>query len=188
MFNQDLLLIDLESTGLDVRKHELIEIAAIRLDKKTLKEKQRFESYIKPTNWRKRDPEAMAVNNIKYEQLAAAPSLKAVLQKFTKTFSPNSVILSHYGGNMDVIFLDAAYKKSGLKYPYDHHTFNIWVMCYAYMAKIAKLNSRKRFSGFHLEDVAEHFKISVPENRHTALADCLLEAEVLRKVLKAFGL
>ncbi len=186
MFNKDILLIDLEATGLDVRKHELIEIAAILLDKKTLKEKKRFQSFIKPRQWQKRDAEAMAVNKIPFTQLKNAPSLKTVLKKFTKTFPPSSALLSHYGGNMDVIFLDSAYKQSGMVYPYDHHTFNIWVACYIYMARKNKLHSRKRFSGFHLEDIAKHFKIAAPTDRHTALADCLYEADVLREVMKAF--
>ena len=33
-FKKDLLLIDLETTGLDAGKHEIIQIAAILLDKK----------------------------------------------------------------------------------------------------------------------------------------------------------
>src|SRR4051812_14401979 len=38
MFNKDILLLDIESTGTDVTKHEIIQLAAILLDKKTLKE------------------------------------------------------------------------------------------------------------------------------------------------------
>ena len=34
-------MIDMEFTGIDIAKHEIIQIAAIVLDKKTLKEKLR---------------------------------------------------------------------------------------------------------------------------------------------------
>ena len=44
MFNKDLLVLDIESTGTDVTKHEIIQLAGILLDKKTLKEKKVFSN------------------------------------------------------------------------------------------------------------------------------------------------
>ena len=54
-FKKDLLLIDLETTGLEAGRHEIIQVAAVLLDKKTLKEKEAFSSYVKPVNWQRRD-------------------------------------------------------------------------------------------------------------------------------------
>ena len=183
MFKQDLLLIDIESTGVDITKHEMIQLAAILLDKKTLKAKKTFNEFIKPTKWRNRDPEAMAVCNITWDQVKDAPDLKTVLRKFDNTFG-NEPVITTYGGNLDIIFFPAHYRKVGKKYPFDYHTFNIWPLCYVYMAKKKKLTNKKRATGFSLEDVAKHFKIPVPTNRHDALADCELEAEVLRHLVK----
>ncbi len=184
MFHKDILIIDVEATGIDYQKNELIELAGVLLDKKTLKEKKHFESFIKPTKWRNRDPEAMAVNKITWEELSKAPSLKTVIQKFEKTFGMN-VILAPYGTIMDTAMLRIAYKKIKMTYKYDYHVFDIWPLCFTYMAKKKMLVNKKRFSGFSLNDIANHFKISVPKNRHTALADCRLEADVLRKLIKA---
>lgn len=184
MFNKDLLLLDIESTGTDVTKHEIIQLAAILLDKKTLKEKKVFSSYIKPRHWAKRDPEAMAVCKITWDQVKDAPSIKAVLQEFNRKFGKN-VIPAHYGGNMDVIFLPAAYRVAGMRYPFEYHTFNMWPICYAYMAKKKKLTNPRRFVGFSLEDIAEHFGIPPEADRHDALGDCRYEAAILRKLLKA---
>ena len=39
-FERDILLIDTEFTGFDIDKHEIIQLAAVLLDKKTLKEKR----------------------------------------------------------------------------------------------------------------------------------------------------
>ncbi len=184
MFNKDILIIDIESTGLDYNKNEIIQLAGILLDKKTLKEKKRFESYIRPNNWSNHDPEAMAVNKISKETLKSAPSLKTVIDKFHKTFGTN-VMLSPYGTIMDTAMLRVAYKKVGRKYNYDYHVFDIWPLCYTYMAKKRLLKNTRRFSGFSLNDVANHFKIKIPTNRHTALADCELQAAVLRKLTRA---
>lgn len=184
MFNKDILIIDVEATGLDYQNNELIELAGVLLDKKTLKEKKHFESFIKPVKWSNRDPESMAVNNITWDQLAKAPSLKTVIQNFEKKFGTN-VIIAPYGTIMDTAMLRVAYKKVGRKYKYDYHVFDVWPLCYLFMAKKKLLVNKKRFSGFSLNDIANYFKIKVPANRHTALADCRLEADVLRKLVKA---
>jgi len=178
-------LFDIEATGLDVRKHEMIELAAILLDKKTLRPKKSFSSLIRPANWKQRSRAAMAVNKISWARLKDAPRLKEVMTQFSEEFSAREVILAYYAGNLDVPFLAAAYEKAGRRFSFDYHTLDIWGLFYVYMAQRRKLASRKSFAGFSLEDIARHFKIAVPKNRHSALADCELEAEVLRAVLKA---
>lgn len=182
MFNKDLLLLDLEMTGTDVSKHEIIQIAAILLDKKTLKEKASFSSYVKPRRWKNRDPEAMAICKISWDEVKGAPNMKTVLSEFVEVFG-KQVIPTNYGGNMDFTFLPAAFKQSKLAYPYEYHTLNIWPLCYLYMAKRKKLTNRKRFVGFTLEEVARDLKVGIPKNRHDAMADCRLEADVLRKLI-----
>lgn len=176
-------MLDIESTGTDVTKHEIIQLAAVLLDKKTLKEKKSFNSFVKPLNWRKRDPEAMAVCNIAWEDVKDAPSIKTVLQKFDKTFGKD-VIPATYGGNLDVIFLPAAYRAAKLKYPFEYHTLNIWPLCYAFMAKKKQLTNRKRFVGFSLEDIGNYLKVPATKARHDALGDCRYQADILRKLLK----
>jgi DNA polymerase-3 subunit epsilon len=183
-FNKDLLLIDIEATGLDAGRHEIIQLAGILLDKKTLKEKEAFSSFVKPTRWKNRDPESMAVNKIVFDQVKDAPNLKSTLEKFNKTFGRN-VILSYYVGIMDITFLQAAYKRAKMKWPFDYHTFNIWSLFYPYLAAKNQLKNKKDFSGFNLGDLVKKFKIKVnKEQLHDALVDCRVEAEVLRKILK----
>ncbi len=183
MFNKDLLVLDIESTGIDVTKHEIIQLAAVQLDKKTLKEKKSFSSFVRPKKWAKRDPEAMAVNSIAWEQVKDAPSLKSVLQKFNRTFGKD-VIPTTYGGNLDIIFLPAAYRSVGMKYPFEYHTFNMWPLFYTFMAMHKQLKNKKRYVGFSLEDTGDFLKVPRQDGRHDALVDCYYEADVLRAVLK----
>ena len=184
MFNKDILMLDIESTGIDVTKHEIIQIAGIILDKKALHEKKSFTSYVRPTNWKGRSAEAMAVNNIGWDELKNAPSLKTVLQQFNKTFGRN-VIPATYGGNLDIVFLPAAYRSAGMKYPFEYHTFNMWPLCYTYMAQRKQLKNKKRFVGFSLEDIGDYLGVKRMPGRHDALGDCLYQAAVLRALLKA---
>ncbi len=185
MFKKDILLFDLECTGLDVTKHEIIQIAAILLDKKTLKQKKSFATYVKPKRWAKRDPEAMSVNKIKWDQLKDAPDMKTVLKQFNQTFG-SDVTPTMYGGNLDIIFFPAAFRSVKMKYPFTvQYTFNLWPLCYFYMAKHKSLNNRKKFAGFTLEDVGKKLGVKKAEGRHDALVDCEYEAEILRGLVKA---
>ncbi len=182
-FKKDLLLIDLETTGLDAQKHEIIQIGAVLLDRKTLKEKEVFSSYSKPAKWKKRDPESMKINGITWENLKGAPSLKEVLGRFSGLCRPENVVLSYYGGPLDMDFLREAYKKAGLKWQFDYHYFNLWAVFYAFLASKNKLRNSKKFTGFSLDDFMKEFKIK-SNSRHDALEDCRIEAEVLRRIVQ----
>jgi len=181
-FKKDILLIDLEFTGIEPGRHEIIQLAAVLLDKKTLKEKKAFDSYIKPKKWKHRDPESMKVNNISFDQVKDAPSLAEVIADFEKLFDPKKVILSYYGGPLDMDFLRAAYKQVKKPFLFDYHYFNLWGVFFAYMAVSGRLKDRKKFAGFSLDDFMEEFKLT-SMSRHDALEDCRIEAEVLRRVI-----
>lgn len=182
-FKKDLLLVDLETTGLDSDRHEIIQIAAVLLDKKTLKEKKVFSSYIRPRNWKRRDLASMKVNKISLSQVKNAPGLKEVLKKFKRIFGKN-IILSYYVGVLDINFLLESFTKSRLLYPFDYHTFNIWGLFFSFLAKKNQLKSKKDFAGFGLESLIKYFKIKPKGNLHNALTDARVEAEILRKIVK----
>jgi DNA polymerase III subunit epsilon len=185
-FHKDILLIDTEFSGFDFpKRHDLLQIAAVLLDKKTLKEKESFNIFVKPTHWKTRDPESMAVNKITWDMVKDAPSLKEAIKKFDAAFSKN-VIQAFYVGYNDKRILMEAYKKAGVKWQFDYHYFDLWPLCYAYLAKRNMLNSKKDFAGFGLESMIKIFKIKIDENKmHDALVDCRLEAEILRKVINS---
>src|SRR5579863_4841719 len=112
-FNKDILLIDTEFSGFDLQKHQLLQLAAVLLDKKTLKEKKYFNSYIRPDQalWKLRNLESMKVNGISLEKIKNAPKLKDVIKKFDRTFGHN-VIQAFYVGFNDKRFLLQAYHKA----------------------------------------------------------------------------
>lgn len=181
-FSKDILLIDIEATGIDIAKHEMIQLAAIRLDKKTLKEKAAFSSFIRPLRWKTRQPEAMAVNKITFDMVKGASLAKDVVKEFRAMFPAKDVILANYGGILDITFLRKTFEHAGLAYEYDYHVFNLWGLCYAYLAKHGKFTNKKKFAGFGLEDFGRMFRLS--SQTHDALDDCRLEADVLRQILK----
>lgn len=184
-FKRDILLIDTEFSGFDVpKKHDLLQIAAVLLDRKTLKEKKSFNVYIKPAKWKTRDPQSMAVNKITWDMVKAAPTLKQAVKKFNRAF-PSNVIQAFYVGYNDKRILSDAYKRAGVKWPFDYHYFDLWAFFFAVLAKKNQLKSKKDFAGFGLESLIKMFKIKIDKKQmHNALVDCRLEADILRKILK----
>lgn len=180
-FKKDLLIVDLETTGLDASRHEIIQIGAILLDRKTLEEKEAFSSFVKPTAWPRRDRASMAVNKIVYDQVKSAPTLSVALAQFNQLFNPGQVILSYYGGPLDMDFLRAAYFKTKIAWKFDYHYLNLWGVFYAFLAARGQLKNSKKFAGFSLEDLMKRFRIK-SSKRHDALEDCRVEAEILRKI------
>ena len=183
-FKKDILLIDTEFSGFNIEKHELLQLAGVLLDRKTLKEKKVFSSFMRPTRWQHRDPECMAVNKISHAMVKDAPSLKQVINLFNKTFG-HDVILAAYVGYNDKRFLLDAYRKTKTKWQFDYHYFDLWGLFYGFLAKKNLLKSKKDFAGFGLEYLIQRLKIKTNKSQlHDALVDCRVEAEVLRKVLK----
>jgi DNA polymerase-3 subunit epsilon len=184
-FNKDILLIDTEFSGFNFpKKHDLLQIAAVLLDKITLKEKKSFNIYVRPSHWKTRDLESMAVNKISWEMVKDAPKLKDAIKKFDAAF-PKNVIQAFYVGYNDKRILIEAYKQAGVKWQFDYHYFDLWALFYGLLAKKNQLKSKKDFAGFGLEYLIKKLKIKIDENKmHNALVDCRLEAEILRRVIK----
>ena len=183
-FKKDILLIDSELTGLDAEKHGLVQLAAVLLDRKSLKEKSYFNSYIRPKRWRVRDPEAMKVNGLKWDVLKNAPPLAEVVRAFAKRFNGRKVLLAAYVGWIDKRFLLKAFEKSGVKWPFDYHYLDVWSLAYGAWGRRGKLKNRREFAGFNLEDLLKEYQIKLAGSHHDALFDCRAEAEVLRRVVK----
>ena len=184
-FKRDILLIDTEFSGFDVpKKHDLLQIAAVLLDKKTLQEKKYFSSYAKPRHWKNRDSDSMKVNKITWDMVKDAPTVEQAVRKFNRAF-PHNVIQAFYVGYNDKRILLDAYKQTGINWPFDYHYFDLWALFYGYLAKKNQLTSKKDFAGFGLEYLIKVLKINIDKNQmHNALVDCRLEAEVLRKIIK----
>jgi DNA polymerase III epsilon subunit-like protein len=185
MFTRDLVIFDTETTGVDVAQHEIMQIAAIRLDKSTLQETDRFTSYCKVTRWENRSLESMQMTGIAEETLKDAPDMSVVLEQFERKFPQADIFLTAYNLVFDYVFLLDAYRKLGKTIPYDPHGIDIWPLAYFYWCQTPNhpINPNKPW-GFSLADIASMLGIRPEGKFHDALTDCRVEAEVLRLLLK----
>ena len=178
-----LLIFDVESTGTDVMKYDICEIGAIITDR-TFNYVSEFSSLVKPLS-DLREEEAMQVHNIKEEDLANAPELNKVLDRFEK-FVLNSlnsdlginnpyltlVMLSSWS-YFDMSFLISSYKKINREFPYsmkhlDLKSIAVW--------KMAQLNKNTTGGVYTFMK-----KLGlVPLEFHSALADAKMEFSIIK--------
>ena len=92
-FSKDILLIDFETTGLDLKKSLPIQLGAVLLDKQSLKEKDSFLSYIKQdvSNMPK---ESFDVHGITQGILNSAPMEEDVIEIFLSKFGTEIYLAS----------------------------------------------------------------------------------------------
>ncbi len=164
-------IFDIETTGLDPRKgHRIIEIAGVRVENGEILRERTFESFINPE--REIPLEAKQINKISDELVANAPTIDVVLPQFLE-FATGSILLAH-NAQFDFGFLQSE-KES----------------CWGYIELPECLCSMRLSQNLYprefrhnLDMICRRFNLVHPqENRHRALADALLTAEaVLRMV------
>ena len=98
-YNQNIVVLDLETTGLDSQEDEIIEIGAVKIRNDIVLEE--FEMLIKPKN--KIPLGATAINGITNEMVAKSPSIKKVLPEFLR-FIDNAILVAH-NADFDLRFL-----------------------------------------------------------------------------------
>ena len=119
------IAIDLETTDLDPKKGDIIQIGAIVINE-DFTTGETFNSYIKPLS-DYRNPRAMEVNGISEETLATAPSSVWGLELF-EHFAlavDRRPVLASWGAYFDIPFLEAYYEKIGRKYPFSFKSLDL---------------------------------------------------------------
>ena len=147
-------VIDVETTGLDVRYCEIIEISAVKY--RDGAEAAVFNSLVKPSE--EIDDFIISLTGITNEMLSGAPDIRAVLPDFYKFVSGETLV--GYNVNFDINFLYdnlMDFEKVPLSNPF---------------IDVLRLSKRllPDLKNHKLATVSEHFKISSPS--HRALDDC----------------
>lgn len=162
----DYVIFDLETTGVNINRDEVIEISAIKVtDGKVVGE---FSTLVNPGI--SIPDAASSVNGIYDYMVADSPDFETALGDFLK-FAGNAILVGHNIANFDMKFIwRDAEKFWGLIIENDYiDTLKLARIC---------LPGRK---GYKLVDMAEHYKIS-SEGAHRALNDCRMNQQVFEKL------
>jgi len=164
------VVLDGETTGLDVRSDRLVSIAAVRLHGARAYPAIALDRLVHPG--RAIPALATAVHGITQRMVEAAPPAREVLPE-VGAFLEGKAVIGHNIG-FDLALLAAEAGRAGLLWR-QPPSLDTGHLAAALFPEIKDLN---------LETLAERFHVPV-EGRHTALGDCLVTAAVWRRLLRA---
>ena len=173
---RDILVIDLETSGVEPEKHGIVQIGAVVLDQVEYLEHAHFSSYIRLPDDLEYDEEAGLVNQIPENVARSAfnPRINDVLDELEKFADPRSVTLAAWNGTFDFDFLRFTYRKLNRPWPYDYHFIELWTLAWFMLPEIASPSLAKVIAELDLDKL----------KAHDALEDVRMEASVLRELAK----
>ena len=164
----DIVVYDLETTGLDSETCEIIEIGAIKIEKGKITKK--FSSFVKPKTPIPED--ATRINHITNEMVADAPKIEDVIVDFYN-FCEGCIISGYNNTSFDNKFLKKAGMKVGLKF--NHRNLDVFTLASA---------SHLGTHNLKLGTVSAALGIDLT-GAHRAYNDAFATAKVLLKLSKA---
>jgi DNA polymerase-3 subunit epsilon len=118
--SRSLLFVDVETTGLDPIRHEIIEISAVRVHPTLLFVQRELTTRVRPQFPERCTAEAAALNGFDPEKWDDAPDLYDVLERY-KLVAGGCILVGHNVG-FDREFLANAFRRAGVEEPkLDHH-------------------------------------------------------------------
>lgn len=162
----DLVIFDFETTGLDSKRDEIIEIGGLKVSRGQIKDE--FSTLIKPST--SLDETITQITGITDEMLQNQPHFDAVIPDFLD-FIDGCVLVAH-NADFDMGFLRTTCDRLG--YQIDWPCFCTLKMARAFLPDLESKN---------LDTLAHHYQLTF-EARHRSIGDCKVTSSVLHSLLK----
>lgn len=171
-----LIFLDIETSGLRVQRHEIIEIGVLKvMPKPPFNIVAELEMKVKPKHPERGSKDAYKINGYCAEQWQNALNLEEALAGLDE-FGKEGILVG-YNISFDWAFLDKAYFSLSKIDPFYYHRLDVMPMAYI------KLYSKKKISRFSLGEVCKYFKID-RGNKHRALDDAKSTYLVFKKLFE----
>lgn len=185
-----ILWIDTETTGLNVERCDIIQIAGIIVING--KEQERFNFRCQPTNYDTIEQQALDTCNLTVEQLHTLPTaqetyskLKQVLDKYIDRYDKNDKFyLAGQNVEFDRQFLQSFFEKMGDKYFMSyvrHQTVDL-----IHLVTLLHSSGCINVANFKLETIANYLCIEYDKNLHNAEVDIDLTRRCYCKLAAAY--
>ncbi|NMC56112.1 MAG: PHP domain-containing protein, partial [Eubacteriaceae bacterium] len=166
--DSEIIVVDVETTGLCARNDEIIEIAAVKI--KDGKIQQEFSSLVRPKM--KLPQRITQLTSITQQMLDEADGIGDVIKRFNEFCGDCSILCTH-NSSFDSAFIDKALREAGI---YER-------FCYLDLLHL----SRRLFTDlktYKLKSVTKYLNIEIG-HAHRALDDTIAAAKVLINILSA---
>lgn len=178
-----LAFLDVETTGLDPQKHEVIQIGVVlarQFDRggnigPGIEKIEEIEMKIKPERIEDAEEDALRINGYNEGEWMFAPDLKNAMEHLSKKLA-GTIQVSH-NLTFDAAFLDKSFERAGMENPMARYKLDTISIAFA------RLYNRPDIK-YSLRYLCELFQIK-NENAHTALADAKALYELYKKMMNA---
>lgn len=183
MKSELLAFIDVETTGLDAEKHEIIQLACV-IAKQTprvgkgpeISIVEEFELKVAPTRLQDAEEEALRINGFNEMEWVFAIDLKNAMEHLAKK-AKGAIMIAH-NLTFDAAFIDKAFKSTGVENTLHYQRLDTLSIAFA------QHYNKSEVDKYSLRYLCEMYGIK-NERAHTALADTKALYEVYKKMMNA---
>lgn len=170
-----LIFIDLETTGLDKNKHEILEIGCLLVDGESFEIIEEFSAKVKPKHIKTANPEALKINGYTKEKWKNAKDVKEVLEKVASI--SDGAMVAGWHICFDWEFIEMYFKKLKIESSFNYHQVDVQSIAYA------KLYNTPQVKSMRLRNVAGYFGFDMSDV-HSAGEDIKITYKVFKKLMK----
>lgn len=175
--SKSLVITDVETTGLDSCKHEIIEVGAVKVHPLTLEEIARIDIKVRPNHIENAEPEALAVNGYRPEDWTEAFSSEYAA-RFMASFLWDEILLA-WNITFEFGFLDHMFERESVpQNPFRTHPHAIPRIDIPSIAWFILPRQQK----WNMPAVLDFLKIEREPKPHRGINGALKELEILRAI------
>jgi len=163
-------VLDLETSGLDARRHHIVQIGAVRLEREGIALGNLWSGLVQGQG--ERSAESLLIHEISPQQQAAGQDLAQVMRDFAQY--ARGTLLTAWDADFDLSFLEPAWRAAGLDGPMP--------VCLDLAEMAACLLPEWQGRRHGLDDCLAYCGLPAIE-RHDALGDALASAQLLQLLM-----
>src|ERR1700693_1217774 len=169
MRNRNIAIVDLETSGLNPKVHEILELGMVLVDQKTLEIIDSMDVKIKPEHIETASAKALDVNGYSEEEWINAIPLRQIM--ISLTTKARGAIFCGQNVHFDIAFVREAFAKTGIQNNLDYHCLDLFTISYYSLR-----NTNLQY--FNLKSVSEFLGTPVEPEPHCAFNGALSAYEV----------
>lgn len=175
-YNQrDLVFFDIESSGLSAEKHEILDLAAVRIRPDFSRQTHVMSRRVRMLRPEDAEPKALEVNGYNARDWADAVHVRVALVEFASVIDPDVMLVGHNAARFDWPFIVEAFRREQLALPDMKYCLDTASMAWPLVV-------RGHLDKINLETLCARYGVS-NYGQHRAMADVRRTVAVYCKLL-----